>query len=61
MNVCFHLVPPRRLPVELLLRHCLVLGPPSRRRTPANVRLEEALGQEFARQLVTILTVGSRG
>jgi hypothetical protein len=61
MNVCFHLAPARRLPVELLLRHCLVLGAPGRRRPPAKVRLEEALGPEFARQLVTILTVGSRG
>ena len=61
MNVRFHLVPRRRLPVELLLRHCLAIEPPGRRRRPVKARLEEALGPELARQLVKTLTIGSRG
>jgi len=55
------MTPRRRIPVDLLLRHVLALGSPARRRPPAKVRLEEALGPELAQQLVTTLTVGSRG
>jgi hypothetical protein len=39
-----------------LLRDCLALGRPSRRRPPAKVRLEEALGPELAKSLVKSLS-----
>ena len=38
-----------------LLRDCLALGKPAARRPPAKVRLEEALGPELARRLLTSL------
>ena len=38
-----------------LLRDCLALGKPVDRRPPAKVRLEEALGPELARKLVSSL------
>ena len=38
-----------------LLRDCLALGKPVDRRPPAKVRLEEALGPEFARRLLSSL------
>ena len=38
-----------------LLRDCLALGKPVDRRPPAKVRLEEALGPELARRLVSSL------
>ena len=40
-----------------LLRDCLALGRPGRRRPPAKVRLEEALGPELAQKLVKSLSV----
>jgi hypothetical protein len=39
-----------------LLRDCLALGKPNRRRAPAKVRLEEALGPELAHKLLTRLS-----
>jgi len=39
-----------------LLRDCLALGKPDRRRPPAKVRLEEALGPELTRKLLTGLS-----
>jgi hypothetical protein len=42
-----------------LLRHCLSLGV-AENRVPARVRLEEAVGPELARRLVTSLTAHSR-
>ena len=39
-----------------LLRDCLALGHPARRRPPAKVRLEEALGPDLARKLVRSLS-----
>ncbi len=39
-----------------LLRDCLALGKPSRRRPPAKVRLEEALGPELTHKLLTRLS-----
>ena len=39
-----------------VLRDCLALGRPGRRRPPAKVRLEEALGPELARKLVKSLS-----
>ncbi len=39
-----------------LLRDCLALGRPQRRRPPAKVRLEAALGPELARKLVRSLS-----
>ena len=43
-----------------LLRDCLTLGAAHRRRTPAKVRLEEALGPDLARRLLTSLSVKGR-
>ena len=43
-----------------LLRDCLALGKPAARRPPAKVRLEEALGPELARKLVTSLAAKRR-
>jgi hypothetical protein len=39
-----------------LLRDCLALGRPGRRRPPAKVRLEEALGPDLAQRLVESLS-----
>ena len=43
-----------------LLRDCLALGRPRRRRAPAKVRLEEALGPEFAQKLLRSLSAAER-
>ena len=43
-----------------LLRDCLALGKPAARRPPAKVRLEEALGPELARKLLTSLAAKRR-
>jgi hypothetical protein len=43
-----------------LLRDCLALGRPVRRRPPAKVRLEAELGPEFAQKLVSSLSHPSR-
>ena len=43
---------------SLLLRHCLSLGT-AEGRIPARLRLEEAIGPELARRLVTSLTARS--
>jgi len=42
-----------------LLRHCLALGA-ERSRAPARVRLDEAIGRDLARLLVTSLTAPGR-
>lgn len=44
---------------RLLLRHCLSVGE-AEYRVPARVRLDEAIGPELARRLITSLTVHSR-
>ena len=43
---------------SLLLRHCLSLGT-AEGRVPARLRLEEAIGPELTRRLVTSLTARS--
>ena len=43
-----------------LLRDCLALGRPRRRRPPAKLRLEEALGPELARKLLRSLGAAER-
>lgn len=43
----------------LLLRHCLSVGT-AENRIPARVRLDEAVGPELARRLVTSLMAHSR-
>jgi hypothetical protein len=43
-----------------LLRDCLAFGRPGRRRPPAKVRLEEALGPELARKLLRSLSAVER-
>jgi hypothetical protein len=49
----------RRTGTSLLLRHCLSIGT-RQNRIPARVRLDEAIGPELARRLVTSLTAHSR-
>ena len=43
-----------------LLRDCLALGHPARRRAPAKVRLEAELGPELAQKLVSSLSAAPR-
>ena len=43
-----------------VLRDCLALGKPDRRRPPAKVRLEEALGPELTRKLLRSLSAAER-
>jgi hypothetical protein len=43
-----------------LLRDCLALGRPVRRRAPAKVRLEAELGPELAQRLVSSLSAAPR-
>ena len=45
---------------DMLLRHCLALGDRGPKRPSVKARLEEALGPELARRLVTSLTAGGR-
>jgi hypothetical protein len=61
VNGAFKLWPRPYAPAEALLRHCFALGAPDRRRPSVRARLDEALGPELAQQLVTTLTLGSRG
>ena len=49
----------RRDGTTLLLRHCLSIGQ-AEHRIPARLRLDEAVGAEFARRLVTSLLAQSR-
>ena len=56
-----HSAPRPALPAEQLIRDCLALGTPGMPRVPARVRLDEALGPDLARRLLSTLTVGSRG
>ena len=44
----------------VLLRHCFAIGGTVSTRRPVKVRLEEALGPELARRLVTSLTATGR-
>jgi hypothetical protein len=44
---------------SLLLRHCLSIGT-AQHRVPARVRLDEAIGPELARRLITSLVAHSR-
>ena len=50
----------KRHDLNLLLRHCLAFDETELRRPPARVRLEEALGPDLARRLVTSLTAVDR-
>jgi len=43
-----------------VLRDCLALGKPDRRRAPAKVRLEEALGPELTEKLLARLSSEQR-
>lgn len=45
---------------DRLLRHCFAFDEAGKRRVPARTRLEEALGPELARRLVTSLTGADR-
>jgi hypothetical protein len=45
---------------EVLLRHCLAIGGTISTRPPVKARLEEALGPELARRLVSSLTATGR-
>ena len=44
---------------ERLLRDCQALGAPPKQRRSARLRLDEAIGPELARRLVTSLTARS--
>ena len=53
--------PPRtELADDMLLRHCLAFGGTPTARPPVKARLEEALGPELARRLVSSLTATGR-
>ena len=52
--------PRTELADDMLLRHCLALGGTRRTRPPVKARLEEALGPELARRLVSSLTATGR-
>ena len=52
--------PRTELADDLLLRHCLTFGGAISTRPPAKARLEEALGPELARRLVSSLTATGR-
>lgn len=43
-----------------LLRDCLALGRPGRRRPPVKLRLEEALGPDLTRRLLRSLSAAER-
>jgi hypothetical protein len=45
---------------DRLLRHCLAFDETGQTRVPARTRLEQALGPELARRLVTSLTAVDR-
>jgi len=53
-------IPPQSRGVEMLLHHCLSLGRSDEPRTPARVRLEQALGGELARLLLHALAPAQR-
>jgi hypothetical protein len=49
-----------RVVPDLLVRHCLALEELGRMRRPARARLEEALGPELARKLLSTLAPTTR-
>lgn len=62
MDAVFSRTPRTELADAMLLRHCLAIGggwAPTNR-LPVKARLEEALGPEFARRLVSSLTASGR-
>jgi hypothetical protein len=52
--------PRTELPDDMLLRHCLAIGGTPSIRPSVKSRLEEALGPELARRLVSSLTASGR-
>jgi hypothetical protein len=61
MDAVLARTPRTELPDEMLLRHCLAIsGAPPPTRPPIKARLEEALGPELARRLVSSLTATGR-
>ncbi len=60
MNAGIAAIPPKSGPAELLLRHCLSLGGEARDRRPPRARLEEAVGPELARRLLSSITISGR-
>jgi hypothetical protein len=54
-------LPPQTRRSDLLLYHCLTIGGPDEPRLPARTRLEQALGSELARLLVTALVTTPQG
>jgi hypothetical protein len=51
---------PRRRGAALLLAHCSAIDRLTADREPARVRLEEAVGPDFARRLVAAIVAGRR-
>jgi hypothetical protein len=52
--------PRTELADEMLLRHCLAISGTPASRPPVKARLEQALGPELARRLVSSLTATGR-
>jgi hypothetical protein len=60
MDAVLARTPRTELADDLLLRHCLALGSTPSTRPSVKARLEEALGPELARRLVSSLTATGR-
>ena len=60
MDAVLARTPRTELADDMLLRHCLALGGTPSTRPPIKARLEEALGPELARRLVSSLTATGR-
>ncbi len=60
MNAAVASIPPKEGASELLLRHCLALGGTGHERRSPRLRLEEAVGPELARRLLSSITISGR-
>jgi len=60
MDAVLARTPRTELADDMLLRHCLAISTTPTARPPVKARLEEALGPELARRLVSSLTATGR-
>ena len=60
MNAAIASIPPKEGASELLLRHCLAPGGSGHERRSPRARLEEAVGPELARRLLSSITLSRR-